>query len=221
MRYHDREYLVWVVLGAAEQPDAWSWSRWEPVVHVLSPLVEAARDKAAVRVSQSHVESQASVRFGRVGWNEASHMKWAHGSPLNARQSPSWCFASAEVWAPSWTSCEGQPPDVFFTMSNQLRWSARSAVRFNPLIVLAVACDLGRDAVAHTRQAVDFLRRHYAAVLVAGQQRPWGRDCGGSGFSDAIQDLAVSGLFKPGPIHESSVSPGMLADPDWIVRDGT
>jgi hypothetical protein len=29
-----------------------------------------------------------------------------------------WQFLTAEVWAPSWTQCEQQPPDVFFGLRN-------------------------------------------------------------------------------------------------------
>ena len=86
-------------------------------------------------------------------------------------------------------------------MNEALFGAAGRALSFNPTVVLAVASDLaGREPTA-VAASVGCLRRLTSARFVGFQRRQWGVSHGGVAFTNAIQDLASGGLFRPGPRH--------------------
>jgi hypothetical protein len=225
MAFHDRDFYTYVVLGSPDKPDLWSWDSWSVVVDRITPLARAARGQAAVRTTQYERDGRTSVRFGRIGWNDAGHKKWVHGSPTNAGRSEGWQFLAAELWAPSWSVCErdGRAPDVFFAIRNERLLFARdSDVQFNPTLLLAVATDLGPDVQDLALDSIQALSGHVAAVLTVRQRRSWGKALTGGGFSDAIQDLVHVGLFRVGDHHHRPVDETTFAETTWtrLVKAG-
>ncbi len=208
MAYHDREYVVYVVLGDPRvEPALWTWPSWRVAVDALAPLIDDARGKPAVRTTQFEGESMTAVRFGRIGWNDAGHAKWVHESPSNAERCKSWQFMDAELWAPSWSDCarDGRSPDVFFAIRNEAsRSRGKGALRFNPVLVLAVASDLGSEREEAALRAIRTLSAHLSAVLTVSRRRPWGR-ASGIGYTNAIRDLVTVGLFRVGHPHARAV----------------
>lgn len=212
MAFHTGDYDTYVLLGDAASRPLWHWSNWQQLVPKLDPLVQAARGKPALRSTQFISNQRSTVKFGRIGWDEKSHQKWTHGSPVSSPASTNWKFLSVELWAPSWTECErqGLAPHVFLSVSSEAVTS--SAQAFEPVVLLAVASEVaGREQILVTA-AVDQLVQVIAAKLVAFQRRPWGRSVGRIGFTNAIQDLHVSGLFKPGRRHDRPVDLDLFAD---------
>ena len=212
MAFHTAQYDTYVFLGNPAAQPLWYWSSWQQLVPKLDPLVTAARGKAAIRSTQFISDSRGTVKFGRIGWDEKSHQKWTHGSPVSSPASADWKFRSAELWAPSWTECEREhlAPDVFLTVSSQGATSNTPA--FDPVVLLAVASQLAVRERSLANGVVEQLAAIIAAKLVAFQQRPWGRSVAGVGFTNAIQDLHVSGLFKPGPRHARPIDLDLFAD---------
>jgi hypothetical protein len=151
------------------------------------------------------------ISFGRLGLDETSRAKWSHTQDGQLASGISAMFLTAEVWAPSWSVCQkdGAPPDLFFDMSSE-----RSGVgggndfAFGSAMVLAVASEL--ELGSQTRESALHIADATKAVLVRRQKRPWGVSTGNGGFTNAIQDLSLTGLFVPGPRHEKPVGEGLL-----------
>src|SRR5207249_2122236 len=123
-------------------------------------------------------------------------------------------FMNVEVWAPAWTQCEREDraPDIFLSFLNEsLGGGYRRELLFNPVIVFAVEAEISRRESSGVANVVSTLQQLARPKLAGYQRRPWGRTAG-SGFTDSIQDLTVTGLFKPGPRHTVQVGPHLLAE---------
>jgi hypothetical protein len=82
---------------------------------------------------------------------------------------------------------------------------------FNSTCILAAASDMADDFRDQSRRSAHSIARILQAVLRAHSVRPWGRQWGGGlGFTDAINDLIVVGLFKIGPLEEMPIALSML-----------
>ncbi|MFO0975293.1 MAG: hypothetical protein U0996_02785 [Planctomycetaceae bacterium] len=215
MSFHTANYDVYVVLGDPGAAPLWKWKVWQRFLPAIDSLINAARGKAAVRSTQFQTKPAGDVKFGRLGWKEADHQKWCHGSPANEETSRSWRFLSTEVWAPAWTACEREDlaPDVFLSIANEsYGGKVRKGLLFNSVVVLAVVSELAKRHRAELDVAVSALRELTRAKLIGYKRRPWGKSFGSDGFTNAIQDLAFSGLFKPGPRHEGEPGLHLFAD---------
>ena len=215
MGFHSASYNVYVALGDPKAAPLWKWKVWQRFLPAINPLIDAARGKPAVRSTQFLARLAVDVKFGRLGWNEADHQKWCHGSPTNKDTSKSWRFLSTEVWAPAWTACEREDlaPDVFLSIADEsLQGGPRKGLLFNPVVILAVVSELAQQHPIELDIAVSALRELTLAKLLCYKRRPWGKSIGSDGFTNAIQDLAFSGLFKPGPRHKDEPGLHLFAD---------
>lgn len=213
MAFQDREYQVYAVLGHPTAARPWIERAWTPIFRALDPIIGVARDAAAVRSSQLGPKpgspNKRAISFGRVGWNEQGFKKWTHSKDGSLVSGGDAVFLTCEVWAPSWTVCqrEGLAPDVYFSMCSASGGSSNpsSELKFNSQCIVAVASDMGNaDQVRASAEAIASV---VDAVLRAHCVRRWGVAFGGTGgFSNAINDLAVVGLFKPGPRHQATVT---------------
>ena len=208
MAFHTAEYDVYVLLGDPNAPPLWNWTVWLQFLPAIDPLIGAARGKPAVRSCQYLPYRAGLVKFGRLGWKIPDHQKWSHGSPVNKLASRSWGFLNIEAWAPAWTTCEREDlaPDMYLSIANEsLGGGYRQALLFNPVAILAVECELAKQRPSEVSTAVSALRELSSAKLVGHRRRPWGRASGASGFTDSIQDLAISGIFKLGHRHKQEI----------------
>jgi hypothetical protein len=82
MSFFERQYEVFAVLGDPKAEPAWIEPRWERIAHIFDPLIQKARDRAAVRSTQLNFgpgsPDQRAISFGRIGWNDKGHKKWVH-----------------------------------------------------------------------------------------------------------------------------------------------
>jgi hypothetical protein len=211
MSFHDRKYQVFVILGNPATEPAWTESKWKYISEILNPLVQRARGSTAVRSSQMRAgtgsPNQRGISFGRIGWNERGHQKWIHSSSSNSGNE----FISTEVWSPSWTSCEreGIAPDVYLAVRNE-KSTPTEQVTFNPICILAVATDADMQIISRVRSSAEAISDVLNYVLRVHCMRTWGVRFGNVGFTNAIGDLFVTGLFKPGPRNQKSPSIEML-----------
>ena len=206
MAFHTANYDTYVVLGRPDVAPLWRWKVWQRLWPTIDPLIQAARGNPAVRSTQFLPKLAGEVKFGRLGWKDADHQKWCHGSPANKDASRSWKFLNVEAWAPAWTACEREDlaPDVFLSIANEsFAGGSRKGLSFNPVVVFAVVSELARQQPSKVSAVVSVLRELTSAKFIGYKRRPWGKACGSDGFTNAIQDLTFSGLFKPGPRHES------------------
>lgn len=95
------EFVHFLVIGWQAPNPLMGWRTWREVVPYLDPLFQAARKPNSIRMYQEDRESEDELRFGRLAWNEKSHQKWTHGSPMTGKESANWRFIGAEFWAPS------------------------------------------------------------------------------------------------------------------------
>ena len=110
---------------------------------------------------------------------------------------------------------EKQRADVFMSIANESLGSGfRQDLLFNPVVLLAVVSELARQKVSIVRTAVSSLWTLLEPKLLGYRHRPWGVAFGVTGFTNAIQDLSVSGLFKPGQRHKEGVGFHLFAE-EW------
>jgi hypothetical protein len=211
MSFFDRQYEVFVVLGDPKAEAAWSELRWQRIADIFDPIVQKARDRAAVRSTQLSIGSgspnQRALSFGRIGWNAQGHKKWVHAATTGDRAE----FISTEVWAPSWTTCEreGRAPDVYLAVRNEQSVPGER-VGFNPVFIFALALDQDSQIVSRGRPSAEALATLLGSLLRVRCVRPWGYRHGDVGFTSAVGDLYVTGLFKPGPRNQQPLSLDML-----------
>lgn len=197
MAFFSREYEVFLLLAAPASPGLWQQEQWTPFADAVNRVVAQARGKGAVRSHQYNPAGKL-IAFGRMGWDAKGHARWTHtAATTDAR------FMSLEAWAPAWTTCEKDDlaPDLFISLFNEAYLNrAGKPLLFGQRLVCAVATDLGQEAAATVRAALAQLAAKQQAPVFAHVRRPWGKAMLG-GFSSAIQDLALTDLFKPGDAH--------------------
>jgi hypothetical protein len=216
MPFHDRIYSVYAILGAVDAPP-WSTSIWARIREALIPLVEHARGRTAMRSGQytGTAPSMTRMSFGRLGLDEKSSLKWTHSRRDELASGVRATFLNAELWAPSWTICERESmaPDVFFGLAREGAIGQDAAKRcFGSTLILAIANDI--DAGSDGDLAAQKIGDAVVTVFVGKQVRPWGAPVGDIGFTNAINDLPIAGLFVPGPRHEVPPSLSLLQG-DW------
>jgi hypothetical protein len=190
----------------------WVERTWSQIFGALDPLIHTARDAAAVRSTQLSRESgppnQRKISFGRIGWNKAGCNKWTHAEDGRLLSGGHAAFLNCEVWAPSWSVCEreGLGPDVFFSVSSESTDSSKASgtLNFNSACILAVASELGQPH--EVSKTADSFASVVQAVIRAHCVRQWGHVRDGAHHLNAINDLVVAGLFKPGPRHQAPLS---------------
>jgi hypothetical protein len=217
MAFCDREYEVYAILGGPTAPLPWVHATWDEVSAALDPLIQAARDRSAVRSDQLRPKpgslNQRAISFGRIGWNEHGARKWTHkedGQLLSGEPAE---FTTSEVWAPSWNACErdGLAPDAYFAMRNDSDFATRAI--FSSICILASASDLGSESTAQARRSAEAIATVLQAAVRGYCVRPWGRRIEGFGaYTDATNDLFIVGLFKPGPLDTEPASLSMFKD---------
>ena len=218
MAFQNRIYNVYAILGSVDALP-WSAPAWARISKALTPLVARSRDRAAIRSTQygGVAPPMKRIPFGRLVFDEKSAAKWTHVQRDELASGVRALFVAAELWAPSWTSCErdGVPPDVFFGMASEgAMGQGGEKRRFNSVSILAIANEVAADVTGD--QVAREIGEAVGTVLTGNQIRPWGRSVGEGFFTNAIQDLPFTGLFLPGPRHDKPVSLSLL-NGDWTT----
>lgn len=200
MAFFSREYEVFLLLAAPEAPGLWNAEPWMPFAAGLDGIMAqaASRGKAGVRSHQYNPAGKL-ISFGRLGWNDKSHARWTHAPASGAAR-----FMSLEAWAPSWTVCEkdDQAPDVFLALANEsLLGLPDKTLQFGQRLVCAIATDMGPEAAATLQTSLAQLAAQQNAVIFARTRRQWGKASAYGGFTGAIQDMLVGGLFRQDDPH--------------------
>ena len=199
--YHAKNYDLYVVLGAPDSTEVWQWENWNKITKELEPFVSIGRGKTAIRTTQFVKDGRKTVSFGQIGWNEKGHQKWTHGSPTTIETSKTWTFLQMELWSPAWTICDREHclPDIFVAFRNEAFWPRKIPLKFNQTIIFAVSTALGDDVLSNAHKWILQLSADLHSPLAAHQKRTWGKAFGNlGGFSNSIQDMITTGLFKVG-----------------------
>lgn len=213
LAFHTRTYDAYLVLTGPSAPAPWTTGTWLTVAEALAPFADSARGKAAVRCTQIDKATRKRASFGRLGWNEASHRKWTHDAPETAP----WTFLGAQAWAPSWTQCErdNQAPDFFVALSTPNSGLRDKPRQFGGKLLVALACDAPQDQRDRLREAVVAVARGLDSPLTVHQERAWGRASYG-GFTAAMNDLCIVGLFRGGDPHQRPLDLATFEEP-WAA----
>jgi len=209
MPFHERLYVVFLLLVHPEAPPLWHSDSWQSLVADIDPYMVSPRGKSTVR-SLQYSAAGKPLAFGRLVWDAKSHSKWAHSgaSFTDVR------FAHVEAWSPSWNQCakDDLAPDFYLALANEraLGWPEKQ-LRFNQRLVFAIAEDLGPSASLAANLAK--LAARLPAVAFARTSRPWGHSIGGGGFTSAIQDMVLTHLFKPGDPHATPLTRDSFSEP--------
>ena len=198
MAFFSREYEVFLLLAAPDAAPLWQAAQWAPFAASLDGLIAQARGQAGVRSHQYNPKGKP-IPFCRLGWDATSHAKWTHTAATTQAR-----FMSLEAWAPTWTVCEkdDQAPDVFLALANEsLLGLAGKPLQFGQRLVCAIATDMGAEAAATLQAALAQLAAQQDAVVFAHTRRQWGSASPYGGFTGAIQDMLIGGLFQPDDPH--------------------
>lgn len=215
MTFFSRDYEVFLLLAAPDAIPLWDAAQWLPFAASLDGLVAQARGKAAVRSHQYNPKGKP-IAFGRLSWDATSHAKWTHTAATTQAR-----FMSLEAWAPTWTTCEkdDQAPDVFLALANEsLLGLAGKSLQFGQRLVCAIATDMGADAAATLQAALAQLAVQQDAVVFAHTRRQWGRASPYGGFTDAIQDMLIGGLFRQDDPHAHPLDDATFRE-KWTLLD--
>lgn len=207
MKFHERQYAVYALFGAAGSQEPWLSSTWQQISDATLEAFKAARDKAAVRSLQwvGVPGPIREIKFGRISHDARGAAKWTHqvSGILKSGESP--VFLETEVWAPSWTVCEKDriPPDVYLRISNRCGISVSECSRpprYPYLCMFAVANDRHRGACRIGEDAAGALQGVLSPALALSKVRPWGYRSSPlieDMFTDAINDLSLTPPFYP------------------------
>lgn len=197
-----KNYFCTVILGRPDQAMPWDWTVWQRILAVLKNSRCSTIPKDGVRILQT--SSDKELKFGRLRLDEVSSLKWTHNSPTTIDQSDKWQFMSVEVWAPNWNICarERHSPLFFFEIFNEASLGPIKKLSFNPIVIIALADEYFSEDEAKKINA-DLAAIVKPKIIVA-KKRKWGQSFG-SGYCDAIQDMATD-LFKdPVKAYEKNI----------------
>jgi hypothetical protein len=216
MPFYDRDYSVLLLLPGPAAPELWKSSNWKVLEAAINPYMASQRGKASVRTIQ-YSSTGKPISFGRLGWDSKSHEKWVHQETgLEGA-----IFVHVEVWSPSWSQSEkdNRAPDFYFALANERRiGSSDKKLLFNQRLICAIAHDREPGEIASLEQRFALLAKQLSAAVFAKTTRPWGLSIGGGGFTSALQDMAISHLFKPGDPHARPLDQASLSEPWQFVR---
>ena len=204
MPFHTKEYDVYAVLTGPRTTPAWSWEKWSDIAKSLEPFATSTRGKTSLRTMQVSKDTQKKLPFGKLGWDNKSHSRWAHGSSANLTESKRWVFYSAEAWAPSWTQCEKEDdaPDFFMSLNNAHIRGETEKSQFGAKLIVALSALESETRRSDFRLAVLSISKTVASPITVWKRRHWARPFGTLGYTDALNDLGVIALFRVGPCHE-------------------
>src|SRR5215469_18956012 len=103
MRFWEREYECYVILGSSGKP--WMYSEWTRFTELLSPLANACRGKGLLCVYQLDWVTRKRLKYGRIDWKPEHHAKWTHGSPITSGNDSNWAFGWVTASFPSLPQC--------------------------------------------------------------------------------------------------------------------
>ncbi len=212
MPFVSRNFDVYVVMCDPDQPSPWHWQQWSRAAAILEPFAISSRGKASLRSTQILEQTRKVVRFGKLNWDDLSHQRWSHGSPLNADESPHWRFLSMEAWAPSWTLCEQEPPDFFLSLTKGHFDGVNRHQSSGGVFIAAMSSNEPIARRKAFRSAVILTARELSSPLTVWKERRWARPVGTLAFRDAVNDFAIAGLFKPNLRGANLHDPGIFTE---------
>lgn len=220
MSFFEKEYSVYVVLSGPHTAKPWAWSLWKEIQNLLEPFASVSRGKAAIRSTQVSGNDGKKISFGKIGWNEKSHAKWTHDSPETETDSKDWRFLNVEAWAPSWTVCEKEnsAPDFFLSVNNEHPCGESDKSQFGAIVVVALATSEGSERLVQLKAAVTEIAAKLNSPLAIYKRRNWGTPIGSDGYTDALNDLGATGLFKVGPRHQRPLDVSTFSE-QWILLE--
>ena len=212
MFFYERKYQLYIILGSPKCASLWARQGWSSIEQSLLATLNLIPGQKSMQSLQ--YDSAGAISLGRIGLNKKGLEKWIHDKALYPNRN-AWSFHSNEIWAPGRTECGklNLPPDLYFGFVNQCNYKAPEKLSFNPYIVLAGALDRGEAFDAAVASFASVLIERTFAVYHYSKQATWGRVTGlSSSFSNAIGDLLVSSIFKPGNSHADLPFPERISD---------
>ncbi len=119
-----------------------------------------------------------------------------------------------EAWAPSWTLCEQEPPEFFLSLTKGHANGPMRRPSYGGVLIAALSATEPEGRRIAFRSAVTELAHELSSPLAVWKQRRWARPVGTLGFRDAVNDLALAGLFKTGLRRANLLDPGIFTE-DW------
>jgi hypothetical protein len=187
------------------------------IAHRLEPFVSSPRGKTALRTTQLAAGTGKKMAFGKLGWDLRSHKHWTHFASADYDESSAQrLFLSTEAWTPSWTQCvkDDAAPDFYMSLYNAHSSVTHGPSQFSAILLIALSALAPDIQRAELRTAVISIARHCESPLCVWKRRSWGRQVGTVGFTEALNDLGLVGLFKPGDRHRRPLDLSTFAD-EW------
>jgi hypothetical protein len=214
MSFND-DYHVYAFCGDPDTTPIWHWHQWQKIAPQLEALLAECRGLGGIRCLQ-YTPNGEELKFGRLQWSEKNNGKWTHGSP-NSLANDSTLFLNMEMWVPSANQCqkENSPPDVYLMINNEGNDAALENLSFNPLFLLVIKKDIAQKHGALVSALTQAIKVTTQPKLLAFQERIWTAHKLKTGErTNAINDIGVTGIFKPGKKTHMPVSAQNL-EGDW------
>lgn len=159
-----KNYISVVLVGKATTP-LWYWEKWSLIASSLNPIMHSLKTKIALRTTQDFGISK--YRLGTLAWDQKSHEKWTHFSPLTNQFSKNWQFMEGEIWSPSWTDFKKKQiePDIFISFQNPFILAQPKLNQFNQFFHIAESIDLLKNNFQILIQSIEVISQTIDTVL--------------------------------------------------------
>lgn len=203
-------YNVYVFFASRQVQPLWHYEMWMRLVPPLEPLMRSDRGKTSLRVDQLYKkpgEKYATpIKFGSVFWNDKSHAKWTHNSPVTGPESLGWQFEGLSAWSPGPGYCKESSADSLFAISRPAGSNGDMFYQYIAVLALDEALFGGNR---HVSAALDALHRVTDPVLAARTRRIW--DTGKPLHLTDAASYCLYGLTR----HTGEASLDVLKGSNW------
>ena len=113
---------------------------------------------------------------------------------------------------------DNEAPDFYMSLYNAHSTATHGPSQFSAILLIALSALAPDFQRADLRTTVISMARRFESPLSVWKRRSWGKQVGTVGFTDALNDLGLVGLFKPGDRHRRPLDLSTFAD-EWAPLD--
>jgi hypothetical protein len=213
MGWLDKTYKCFVLILQPDSKKLWYYENWKIIADQMSSSLKIDRKNLALRTLQLSMLDKKELKFGRLNLSDDSIIKWTHKSPITIDISKDWFFQDVEGWFPSWSNCSknNESPDLYFALSNEKSIRLEKPILFDQVLLMAFS--ISEYSSTAINNFINALKFNFKPTLIATKERKWAKELS-IGFTDAMNDIIITGLFKIGDRHNRPIDLNTFAE-EW------